>query len=203
MASTAGAGSLSTMNARPIKHARVVRDLGHIEAALGQRPVIARPTSKYLPPSPRSGPGRPRSVTQRNHRSSIVPQNGARRRHHWNVDHHRTVGEIDEAPEVDGVGVRRQEQRRRVLGYMWPRITAEPWSAPPSASPSPWWCWRWGWRCPGRLPGRRPDSVLPHDAAAVAYDTIVRFMRRSAADNSSNTGPPPGPRRPWLRCFPP
>src|SRR5215213_11164251 len=62
-------------------------------------------------------------------------------------------------------------------GYMWPRITAEPWSAPPSASPSPWWCWRWGWRCPSRLPGRRPRFGAAHDAAAVAYDTIVRFLR--------------------------
>src|SRR5215216_3884353 len=59
-------------------------------------------------------------------------------------------------------------------GYMWPRITAEPWSAPPSASP--WWCWRWAGGVPAVYLDAVPASVLPHDAAAVAYDTIVRFM---------------------------
>jgi hypothetical protein len=74
IASTGTAGSLSTMNARPITVTRVVRAWKTWNPLSGSGPSYPGPTSRYFPPSPRSGPGRPMSVTHWNHMSSSVPR---------------------------------------------------------------------------------------------------------------------------------
>ena len=46
----------------------------------------------------------------------------------WQVDHHRPVRQVDEPPEVDGVAVGGEEQRRRVhqLGEQQERVVLDP-----------------------------------------------------------------------------
>ena len=85
-----------------------------VEAAVGQRTVVAGsheqvPTAR---PTVRAGeadvghPPEPHVIDR-----PEEPRGRPERRH---VEHHRAVGQVDEAPEVDRVAVGGQEQRRRV-----------------------------------------------------------------------------------------
>ena len=88
--------------------------MGDVEAAVGQRPVIPRADQQVLAALAAI---RARKADIRHPAEPHVvdrPENRARRRHRRDVEHHRTVREIDEGPEVDRVRVRRQKERRRV-----------------------------------------------------------------------------------------
>ena len=114
MASTAGDGSLSTMNARPSTRTLEVVGVGHVVATVRQRPVVSRADDEVLAPLTTVGtgdaevrdPAEPHVVDR-----AQDPRGGSERRY---VDDHRAVREIDEAQEVDRVAVGGQEHRRRV-----------------------------------------------------------------------------------------
>ena len=85
----------------------------HVVPAVGQRSVVTRSYHQVAAPfAPvRAGeadvghPAEPHVVD----RAEDARRSADRR----DVDDHRSVGEVDERPEVDGVAVRRQEDRRR------------------------------------------------------------------------------------------
>ena len=110
ISATAGLGSLFSRNDRPSS-----RRAGRAQlAARSSRSRAARPCSRAArtgtcPPSPRSGPGRPKSVTQLE--PHVVDHAERQRRR---LDDHRPLGDVQVDPEIDGVRIGGQEQRLRI-----------------------------------------------------------------------------------------
>ena len=85
-----------------------------METAVGQRAVIARSHDQVPAPRPTvrarqaevGDPVEPHVID--------CPQQSRRRSERRYVEHHGPTGQVDETPEVDGVAVRGEKQRRRV-----------------------------------------------------------------------------------------
>ena len=114
MASSAGVGSLSTMKARPMRVIRLVRECVTEEAAVRQRSVVLR-TDEQVATSVRAvGAGQADICQPPEPHVVDGAQDAGRRAEGRDVDDLRPVREVEEAPEVDRVAVRREEQRCRV-----------------------------------------------------------------------------------------
>ena len=139
--------------------------MGDVEAAVGQRLVIAGPHQQVLAALAAIRPGQAEVGHPAEPHVVDRSQDRARRRHHRNVDHHRPVREIDERPEVDRVRVRRQEQRRRIhqLGEDQDLVVLDPDAEEPT---------------PDRDQRRPPDAVQVRLDAAHEIEVVVQPLRR-------------------------